>query len=84
MKNEMNTNKGKAPSKAIPKEVKFSGDMIFRAKEGIVLPVKYGEGIARITSEKDCTLHWESLPYDSKIMIKRSFKQDHIMIKGAK
>ena len=85
MKNS-SVDKGKDESKQKPKAIKLSGDIIFRAKKGCVLPIRYGGGLARITSEKDCHLNMESLAYESKIMIRRSLKQGHIMIKdkGAK
>ena len=85
MKNNSNVDKGKAESKDKPKPLKLHGNVSLKAKKGCVLPIRYvGQDIVRITPEKFTDIDWGSLPYESKIMIRRSLVQGHILLKGAK
>lgn len=84
MKSNSSVDKGKA-DKAKPQEVKLSGNIVLRAKKGCMLPIRYADpGLVRITDAKDVALDWGSLPYESKIMIRRSLKQGHVILKGDK
>lgn len=87
MRNQSNSDKDEKSKDVKPKakQYKLSGNVSLKAKKGCVLPLRYvGPGLVRITEEKYKDLDWGSLPYESKIMIRRSLNQSHVILKEAK